>query len=74
MLIVLLNRYGLNESKKRGVKTALFKFCLSVLGLHSYHIVQLLLIYLSFLKIVHHCSSQIGSNSKGTQKMTSFKS
>jgi hypothetical protein len=31
--------------------------------------VQLFLIYLSFFKIVHHCSSLLGSNSKGTQKI-----
>ena len=37
--------------------------------LHSYYIVEWLLIYLSFLKIVHHCSSLLGSNSKGTQKI-----
>jgi hypothetical protein len=27
------------------------------------------LIYLSFFKIVHHCSSLLSSNSKGTQKI-----
>jgi len=37
--------------------------------LHSYRIVKYIVIYLCFLKTVHHCSSQIGSNSKGTQKM-----
>ena len=41
--------------------------------LHSFNEIQLLLIYLSFLKIVHHCSSLLGSNSKGTQKIVLFK-
>jgi len=36
--------------------------------LHSYYIVQLLLIYLSFLKIVHHSSSLFLEFNKATQK------
>jgi len=40
------------------------------LELHSHYKVELLLIYLSFLKIVHHCSSLFGDFNKGSQKMT----
>jgi len=39
--------------------------------LHTHSLVEYLLIYLSFLKIIHHCSSQLGSNSKGIQKINS---
>ena len=55
------------------ISLAFLKFVGTKRVLHSFYTVQLLPIYLSFLKIVHHCSSQKGSNSKGTQKMVLFK-
>ena len=39
------------------------------MGLHSYRIVKYIVIYLCFLKTVHHCSSLFVRNSKRTQKM-----
>jgi hypothetical protein len=43
------------------------------MGITFFFSVQLLLIYLSFLKIVHHCSSLLARNSKGTQKIKLYK-
>ena len=40
--------------------------------LHSHFKVELLLIYLSFLKIVHQGSSLLVGNSQGTQKIILF--
>ena len=52
------------------MKTALLEFLNELERLHSHSLVQLVLIYLSFLKIVHLCSSKLRANSKGTKKIS----
>jgi hypothetical protein len=49
--------------------SGVFKTFSMSFGITFFFSVQLLLIYLSFLKIVHHCSSLLARNSKGTQKI-----
>ena len=74
-----LNRHWNDIEMKKQKKTpeclislAFLNFWIEFLGLHSHYKVELLLIYLSFLKIVHHFSSLFGDFNKGTQKIILF--
>jgi len=49
-----------------------FEFLFEKSGITFFLSSSIITDYLSFLKIVHHCSSQIRSNSKGTQKILSI--